>query len=223
MNPLARSVVILAAVLSVLLGTAGYPQPNKFLKAVPGESDDRTLSPHFFVKSDDPQVDQLPLKSTRATVNISGVIADVVMEGLLKEVVLDVVKKGMAEIESCLRGGEPRAKLVIELILGPDGKVKAAKISGGPFRDKSAERCIIEQVKKWKFPPTQGSRDVKATVSLVVEAQRIDRGHGLRLTFQTHAALTVVPIHAIQPVSGKALSCPSYLPRNSPTGVRGWI
>lgn len=39
--------------------------------------DDKTLSPYFFIKSDDPDVDQLPLKETRADVNIAGVIADV--------------------------------------------------------------------------------------------------------------------------------------------------
>lgn len=38
---------------------------------------DRSLSPYFFVKSDQPALDQLPLKSTRAEVNIAGVIADV--------------------------------------------------------------------------------------------------------------------------------------------------
>jgi len=41
------------------------------------ESSDRTLSPYFFVRSDDPSTDRLPLKSTSAEVNISGVIADV--------------------------------------------------------------------------------------------------------------------------------------------------
>ncbi len=41
------------------------------------ESADQTLSPYFFVKSDDPNLDQLPLKSTSAEVNIAGVIADV--------------------------------------------------------------------------------------------------------------------------------------------------
>ena len=41
------------------------------------ENDDKTLSPYFLVKSDDPNVDQLPLKSTSAEVNIAGVIADV--------------------------------------------------------------------------------------------------------------------------------------------------
>jgi len=40
-------------------------------------ADDKTLSPYFFVKSEDAEVDQLPLKSTNAEVNIAGVIADV--------------------------------------------------------------------------------------------------------------------------------------------------
>jgi Ca-activated chloride channel homolog len=45
---------------------------------IPGEmAGDRTLSPYFFVKSDDPAVDQLPLKATSANVAIAGVIADV--------------------------------------------------------------------------------------------------------------------------------------------------
>jgi len=47
------------------------------LRAQSEENTDKTLSPYFFVKSDDPEVDQLPLESTRADVSISGVIADV--------------------------------------------------------------------------------------------------------------------------------------------------
>jgi Ca-activated chloride channel family protein len=46
-----------------------YPQSK--------ESDDRTLSPYFFVKTEDSAIDQLPLKATSAQVNISGIIADV--------------------------------------------------------------------------------------------------------------------------------------------------
>ena len=45
----------------------------------PMEESNKTLSPYFFVKSDDaPSVDQLPLKSTSADVKVVGVIADVV-------------------------------------------------------------------------------------------------------------------------------------------------
>jgi Ca-activated chloride channel family protein len=37
----------------------------------------KTESPYFFVKSDNPSLDQLPLKSTQVNVNVNGVIADV--------------------------------------------------------------------------------------------------------------------------------------------------
>jgi Ca-activated chloride channel family protein len=46
--------------------------------------DDQTLSPYFFVKSEDPAVDQLPLLSTSARVSIAGVIADVVVHQVYK-------------------------------------------------------------------------------------------------------------------------------------------
>jgi Ca-activated chloride channel family protein len=41
------------------------------------EPADRSLSPYFFVKSDDPTLDQLPLKATSAQVDIAGTIAQV--------------------------------------------------------------------------------------------------------------------------------------------------
>ncbi len=45
---------------------------------------DKTLSPYFFVQSDDPETDRLPLKSTSVDVNISGVIADVIVTQVYK-------------------------------------------------------------------------------------------------------------------------------------------
>jgi Ca-activated chloride channel family protein len=52
--------------------------------AQPETGEDKTLSPYFFVKSDDPDLDQLPLKSTSAHVRISGVIADVAVTQVYK-------------------------------------------------------------------------------------------------------------------------------------------
>lgn len=49
-----------------------------------GEGEDRTLSPYFFIKSDDPEIDKLPLKSTSAKVEVAGVIADVVVTQVYK-------------------------------------------------------------------------------------------------------------------------------------------
>ncbi len=45
---------------------------------------DKTLSPYFLVKSDDPEVDQFPLIFTAADVNIIGVIADVTVTQVYK-------------------------------------------------------------------------------------------------------------------------------------------
>jgi Ca-activated chloride channel family protein len=63
--------LIFSFIFSILVlmasGTQGQPM----------EEANKTLSPYFFVKSDDPSVDQLPLKSTSADVKVVGVIADV--------------------------------------------------------------------------------------------------------------------------------------------------
>jgi Ca-activated chloride channel family protein len=45
---------------------------------------DKSLSPYFFVKSDNPEVDQLPLLFTSADVDIAGVIADVTVTQIYK-------------------------------------------------------------------------------------------------------------------------------------------
>jgi Ca-activated chloride channel family protein len=50
----------------------------------PASSQDRTLSPYFFVKSDDPDTDPLPLKHTSADIRISGVIAHVTISQVYK-------------------------------------------------------------------------------------------------------------------------------------------
>ncbi len=47
------------------------------LLAADDNAADRTLSPYFFVHSDDPKLDQLPLKDTQVEIAIAGVIADV--------------------------------------------------------------------------------------------------------------------------------------------------
>jgi len=50
---------------TILRGQSVMPEPDK------------TLSPYFFILSDDPDTEQLPLKATSADVNIAGVIANV--------------------------------------------------------------------------------------------------------------------------------------------------
>jgi Ca-activated chloride channel family protein len=63
------------AAAALLLSSALAAAPAAFADQPAGT--DQTLSPYFFVRSDDPQVDRLPLKATSADVHIAGVIADV--------------------------------------------------------------------------------------------------------------------------------------------------
>lgn len=60
-----------AAACLLALSPAAQAQPET---AAPRA---RTESPYFFVKSDDPALDRLPLKATEVDVRVSGVIADV--------------------------------------------------------------------------------------------------------------------------------------------------
>lgn len=60
----------------------GQPLGRPLLRPLPlpgsgGESADTTLSPYFFVKGGEAELDPLPLKSTSAKVAIAGVLADV--------------------------------------------------------------------------------------------------------------------------------------------------
>ncbi|MBW1773597.1 MAG: VWA domain-containing protein [Deltaproteobacteria bacterium] len=66
-----RISIFVAIFVAILISWAGVT----CLQAEVGG--DKSLSPYFLIKSDDAAVDQMPLKSTHVTVNISGVIADV--------------------------------------------------------------------------------------------------------------------------------------------------
>jgi Ca-activated chloride channel family protein len=71
-----------AATLRWLWAVAASAGAACFITLSPAQAQEaaprlKTESPYFFVKSDDPAVDQLPLKSTQVDVRISGVIADV--------------------------------------------------------------------------------------------------------------------------------------------------
>ena len=76
MKPGKITLTIMIAALGLLVAKTVLAQPEK--------GADKTLSPYFYVKSDDPETDRLPLKSTSAKVNISGVIADVIVTQVYK-------------------------------------------------------------------------------------------------------------------------------------------
>jgi Ca-activated chloride channel family protein len=72
MNKLMKlMIVIMVTVVTFSLITIAVAEENQ---------DDRTLSPYFLIQDGDSSLDKFPLKETDVTVNISGVIADVVIK-----------------------------------------------------------------------------------------------------------------------------------------------
>lgn len=69
--------IFLPALFAIFLANSQVLPPPDRWPTWNEEAQDKTLSPYFFVQSDDPSTDRLPLKETRADVNIAGVIADV--------------------------------------------------------------------------------------------------------------------------------------------------
>jgi Ca-activated chloride channel family protein len=65
----------ISLLLLVVCCTSGVRSQSSGPERTPGP--DKTLSPYFLVKTDDPEKDLLPLKSTRADVKIAGVVAEV--------------------------------------------------------------------------------------------------------------------------------------------------
>lgn len=76
MDSISRVSLSLIFAMFILMASGAQSQPM--------EEANKTLSPYFFVKSDDPSVDQLPLKSTSADVKVVGVIADVIVTQVYK-------------------------------------------------------------------------------------------------------------------------------------------
>jgi Ca-activated chloride channel family protein len=66
---LKKIIAALTPALLILVSSNAGAQQKEF--------EDKTLSPYFFVKSDAPETDRFPLKSTSSDVDISGVIADI--------------------------------------------------------------------------------------------------------------------------------------------------
>jgi Ca-activated chloride channel homolog len=76
MKKVNRGLVAVIAVVAILFWTNAFSEgPDKA---------DKTLSPYFFVVSGDSVTDRLPLKATTAAVNISGVMADVLVTQVYK-------------------------------------------------------------------------------------------------------------------------------------------
>lgn len=90
-----------------------------------------------------------------------------VTKGLMKDEILKVVQAHLSEIDKCYTGVGLPDRLILKLIINPDGTVKKVQVLSSTSKDNNASKCIIGQVKKWRLPAPVNGREVKATVTLV--------------------------------------------------------
>ena len=76
MKTITSKIILLIALFVSILSINSFGQFE--------QNEDKTLSPYFFIQSDEQGIDHLPLKSTSAVVNIAGVIADVKVRQVYK-------------------------------------------------------------------------------------------------------------------------------------------
>ncbi|MDH4266454.1 MAG: AgmX/PglI C-terminal domain-containing protein, partial [Deltaproteobacteria bacterium] len=127
--------------------------PLMGLRAAPAELEDKTLREQTSLKEEDER---------------KVVLQDVtVSEGLSPETVLSIIRKKIIAMEKSFLASEPGGKLILRLAVGQDGKVKNVNILSSFLKNGRFQQAIIEQVKKWQFPATQGGREAKITFSLV--------------------------------------------------------
>jgi Ca-activated chloride channel family protein len=91
----------------------------------------------------------------------------VVTGGINESVVRNITMAHMDELKACAAKEGLQGKVVIKIVVGPDGTIKNAQVVVNEIRGSNAEKCIMEKVKAWRFPGSQDRKEAEATVVLV--------------------------------------------------------
>jgi hypothetical protein len=62
----------------------------------------------------------------------------------------------------------PGKRLVLQLVVGPDGRIKSVKVVGNGLNRGNAQPCLLEKIKGWKLPVPQDGRDTTVTLFLIL-------------------------------------------------------
>jgi len=92
----------------------------------------------------------------------------VVSGGLEKADVARIVQEQLSKLEICFAGSPFHVKHVLTLIINPDGMVREVTMASGTLKNASRQSCVLDRVKKWRFPATKDGK--KATVLLTLMA-----------------------------------------------------
>ncbi|HJL18232.1 MAG TPA: AgmX/PglI C-terminal domain-containing protein, partial [Sandaracinaceae bacterium LLY-WYZ-13_1] len=58
-------------------------------------------------------------------------------------------------------------RVTVRFEISPEGRVRTARVSASTLNDAAVERCVVRQVRRWRFPPPRGGGLVRVNYPFV--------------------------------------------------------
>lgn len=105
-----------------------------------------------------------------------------VVGGLDKDVIMKVIKRHQNEIKFCYEQELQKnpalgGKVAVAWTIDPSGGVSEANVSESSIGNANVEGCIVQRIRRWKFPEPQGGGVVNVTFPWIFKAAG-DEGEG---------------------------------------------
>lgn len=104
-----------------------------------------------------------------------------VVGGLDKDVIMKVIKRHQNEIKFCYeqelqKNPALAGKVAVAWTIDPSGAVSEANVSESSISNANVEGCIVQRIRRWKFPEPQGGGVVNVTFPWIFKAAGDDSG-----------------------------------------------
>lgn len=98
-----------------------------------------------------------------------------VVGGLDKDVIMKVIKRHQNEIKFCYeqelqKNAALGGKVAVAWTIDPTGGVSEANVSESSIGNANVESCIVQRIRRWKFPEPQGGGVVNVTFPWIFKA-----------------------------------------------------
>ena len=92
-----------------------------------------------------------------------------------REIIRRVISKHRPEIKYCyesqlVKHKDLMGKIVVTFVIAPTGSVMKAFIKQSTMKNKAVESCIVQRVKRWKFPAPKGGGVVEVTYPFIFKS-----------------------------------------------------
>lgn len=116
----------------------------------------------------------IEFKSGKKPVDIICTTCELTAPGYDRDLILKVVRRHQNEIRFCYESQlnqEPSlaGKVTVEWTIGGSGAVASAQIAESGLQNDTVENCILQRVKRWRFPEPKGGEEVAVTFPWVFQ------------------------------------------------------